>query len=289
MSGAVIAQDREIVSAIPLVEDCLRQAVRRLRTRMLTRAGSDTPVRLVSTTLMTVAELLEWPEVRAGTAFTGFYVERGNVSGFAVIEGQLLERLTARLFGDFGTSAEPGISRGATDVELRVATRMSEEFFAAVEEYWPVRPAPRLIPRKATANRHGVADTPVASTVVVAVIECGTADEPMGRLITALPALLLRGVAGVVELPASARAPTQRTLDYERVAGCEVEMIVELARLQSTLGTLTRLQVGDLMTLPASAEANARVNGRPSFTGEPGACDGVRSFRVAKRIDPSLS
>lgn len=288
MSRAVIAHDREIVSAIPLVEDCLRQAVRRLRTRMLTRAGSDTPVRLVSTTLMTVAELLEWPEVRNGTAFTGFYVERGNVSGFSVIEGQLLERLTARLFGDFGAPNEGGISRGATDVELRVATRMSEEFFLAIEEYWPVRPAPRLIPRKSTSNRHGVADTPVASSVVVAVLECGPEDEPFGRLVTALPALLLRGVAGVVELPASARSTSQRPLDYDRVSGCEVEMVVELARLQSTLGTLSRLQIGDVLSLPMAAGANARVNGRPSFTGEPGACDGVRSFRVTRRVDPTL-
>lgn len=281
----MIAQDREIVSAIPLVEDCLRQAVRRLRTRMLTRSGSDTPIRLVQTTLVTVAELLEWPEVRGGTAWTGFHVERGNVSGFSVIEGQLLERLTARLFGDFATQAENPVSRGATDVELRVATRMSEEFFMAVEAYWPVRPAPRLIPRKSTSNRHGVADTPTASTVVVAVLECGTPEDPLGRLIVALPALLLRGVAGVVELPASAREPSQRAADYERVAACECEMVVELARLNSTLGTLTALKVGDVLPLPFLSEVSARVNGRASFAGEAGACDGSRSFRVGRRVD----
>jgi flagellar motor switch protein FliM len=284
MAQSVLAQDREIVSAIPLVEDCLRQAVRRLRTRMLTRSGSDTPVRLVQASLITVGELLEWPEARTAAAWTGFYVERGNVSGFAAVEGPLLERLTARLFGDAApTETTLASSRSATDVELRVATRLCEELFGAVEAHWPVRPAPRLVPRRATGNRHGVADTPVASTVVVAVLECGTEIEPMGRLILALPALLLRGVAGVLELPASARAGTQRPTDYARVGGCEVEVVVELARLRSTLGALEGLRVGDTLPLPPLGDARAIVNGRTTFTAQPGAVDGMRCVKVVAR------
>ncbi|MBM4365991.1 MAG: FliM/FliN family flagellar motor switch protein [Deltaproteobacteria bacterium] len=285
MSTAVLAQDREIVSAVPLVEDCIRQALRRLRTRMLTRSGSDAPIRLLQAGLLTVGELLEWPEVRDGAAFTGFYVERGNVSGFCVLEGPLLERLTARLFGDVTpVQALPATGRGASDVELRVATRLSEELFLAIEAHWPVRPAPRLVPRKATPNRHGVADTPVASTVVAAVIEFGTEEEPAGRLTIALPAHLLRGVAGVVELPASAKGQSQRDANFDRVGACEVELVVELARIRSTLGALRGIGVGAEIPLGAVSAAKGVVNGRLALVGEPGACDGQRSFRVEKRL-----
>lgn len=285
MATGVLAQDREIVSAVPLVEAAVRQSLRRLRTRMLTRSGTDTPIRLLQASLLTVADLLEWPEVRDGAAFSGFYVERGNVSGFTVVEGPLLERLTALLFGDL-SSTGPGqfTGRSATDVELRVATRMSQELFQALESHWPVRPAPRMVLRKASANRHGVADTPVASTVVALVIEFGTAEEPIGRLTVALPAHLLRGVAGVVELPASARASASRVANYDRVAPCEVELVVELARIRATLGSLRDLAVGAELSLGAVGPARGLVNGRLAVVGEPGSCDGQRSLRVERRL-----
>ena len=285
MATAVLAQDREILSAVPLVESAIRQALRRLRTRMLTRSGSDTPVRLLQASLLTVGELLEWPEVREGAAFSGFYVERGNVSGFTVVEGPLLERLTAVLFGDLN-AATPMMptGRGATDVELRVATRLCQELFQAVEVHWPVRPAPRMVLRKASASRHGVTDFPVASIVVAAVIEFGPEEEPLGRLTVALPAHLLRGVAGVVELPASARGGQARPANFDRVAPCEVELVVELARIRSTLGALQGLAVGAELSLGAVGAARGMVNGRLAVVGEPGACDGQRSLRVERRL-----
>ncbi|MBM4390357.1 MAG: FliM/FliN family flagellar motor switch protein [Deltaproteobacteria bacterium] len=285
MSTAVLAQDREIVGAVPLVEDCVRQALRRLRTRMLTRSGSDAPIRLLQAGVLTAGELLEWPQVRDGAAFTGFHVERGNVSGFCVMEGPLLERLTARLFGD--VAASPALSptgRGASDVELRVATRLSEEIFLAIEAHWPVRPAPRLVPRKATPNRHGVADTLAASTVFAAAVEFGTEEEPVGRLTIALPAHLLRGVAGVVELPTSAPGQSQRDVSFERVGACEVELVVELTRIKSTLGALRGIGVGAEIPLGVLSAARGVVNGRLALVGEPGARDGQRSFRVTKRV-----
>ena len=285
MSGALFSQDRELESALPLVEDCLRHSVRRLRTRMLTRSGMDTPVRLLSVRLCSGTELLEEPEVQGGVAWSGFFVERGGVSGFAVLEGALLERLTARLFGDSGSPVGAGyFNRSATDVELRVASRMCEELFQAIEAFWPVRPGPRLVARPATANRHGIADTTVAGAVIACTLECGSEEEPFGRLTIALPAPLLRGVAAVVDVPAMARSAERRASNFDRLLGCEVEMVVELTRLQTTLGTLRALRVGDELTLGPLAEVRAMVNGHPSFSGEPGACDGVRSFRVGRRV-----
>lgn len=283
MSGSVLAQDRELQAAIPLVEECLRHAVRRLRTRMLTRSGTDTPVRLVQTRLCTVAELIDDPDATNISAWAGFYVERGAVSGFAAVDGTLLERLTARLFGDPTPPQEPHANRPATDVELRVATRMCDELFVAVEAHWPVRPAPRMVSRPALGNRHGVVDATVSTAVVACTLECGAEDDPMGRILFALPVVLLRGVVGVVDVPASRTAP-KRGGNYDRLLGCEVEMIVELTRLTTSLGTLRALRVGDQLPLGAVNEAQAFVNGRPSFAGDPGACDGIRSFRVSRRV-----
>lgn len=284
MSAAIFAQDRELQATIPLVEECLRHAVRRMRTRMLTRSGTDTPVRVIQTRLCTVSELNEQPEMQNAGAWCGFYVDRGTASGFAALEGALTERLTARLFGDPTVLSQEVAGRAATEVELRVATRLSEELFLALEAHWPARPAPRMVPRAATPNRHSVADTTTTAAVMACTLEFGTEEEPLGRLILALPAAMLRGVLGVVETPANVRAARERGTNYERVMACEVELVVELTRLTSSLGALQSLRIGDELPLGSLNEVRALVNGRPSFAGEPGVCDGVRSFRVSRRV-----
>ncbi len=283
MSGAVLAQDRELQAAIPLMEDCLRHSVRRLRTRMLTRSGTDTPVRVVQTRLCTVSELLDDPDSVDIQAWSGFYVERGSVSGFAAVDGTLLERLTARLFGDPTPPQEQRPSRPATDVELRVASRMCEELFGAVESFWPARPAPRMQARPAVGNRHGVVDNSLGTAIVAATFECGPEEEPMGRILLAIPVVLLRGVVGMVDLPTT-RTAARRGGNYERLLGCEVELVVELTRLTASLGALRSLRIGDTLPLGSVGEARGLVNGRPSFAGDPGACDGVRCFRVSRRV-----
>ncbi len=284
MSSSVLAQDRELQACIPMMEDCLKHALRRLRTRILTRSGTDTPMRLLQARLCAVGDLMNEPEVQGAAAWSGFYMERGGVAGFAVIEGPLLERLTARLFGDSAGPSMDTAARGATEVELCVATRMCDELFAALEAHWPVKPAPRLTPRAATGNRHGVADTSMSAVVLACTIECGPEHEPLGKLTLALPAVMLRGVGGAADHTATARAAARRRANYERLYGCEIEMTVELTRLSTTLGALRALKIGDAMPLGALGEVRALVNGTPSFSGEPGACDGVRSFRVSRRV-----
>lgn len=284
MLGSVLAQDRELQACIPVMEDCVKQALRRLRTRMLTRSGTDTPMRLLQVRLCSVGELMNEPDVQDAAAWSSFFMERGGVAGFAAIEGPLLERLTARLFGDStGPSIDMG-ARSATEVELCVATRMCDELFAALEAHWPVKPAPRLTPHPATANRHGVGDSSMSAAALACTVECGPVDQPLGKLTLALPAVMLRGIGGAADHTATARAAARRRANYDRLYGCEIEMIVELKRLSTTLGALRALKVGDAVPLGALGEVRALVNGTPSFAGEPGACDGLRSFRVSRRV-----
>ena len=283
MSSALFTQDRELQATVPLLDECLRRAVRRMRTRMLTRSGTDTPVRVVDSSLCTVRELNNAPEVQRAGAWCGFVVARGSASGFAVLESVLTERLTARLFGDPSSPSDDAGIRVATEVELRVATRLCEELFLSVETHWPTRPAPRLVPRPATLTRHSVGDTTAGATVMSCILEFGAEEEPLGRLILALPAALLRGVLDVVETPASAKEARDRSTNYDRVLGCEVELVVEFARLKASLGALRNLRVGDELAIGTRGEARGLINDTPAFVGEPGVCDGVRSFRVGRR------
>jgi flagellar motor switch protein FliM len=285
MSTAVLAQDRELQAAVPLLADCLRHAVRRLRTRMLTRSGTDTPVRLVQVRLISPAELAAEMEVQQGSAWSPFYMERGQTTGFTVFEGPLLERLTARLFGDpLGTGTGLSYERSATDVELRVASRMAEELYGAIQAHWPSRPAPHLVGRPAAGNRLGVSDSGFGGGVAACVMECGPEHDPMGRLTVALPATMLRGLVTAADMPAHAQVAGRGNANYDRVLNCEVELVVELTRLQSSLGALHALRVGDEFVLGPLSEVRAMVNGHPSHTGVPGACDGVRCFRVERRV-----
>ncbi len=283
-TSAVVSPDRELQASLPILEDALRGALRRVRTRMLGRSGVDTPIRLASTRILTVGELVDEPEVRDGAAWSGFTLDRANIAGFSVIEGKLLARLVGRLFGDAGPGAaaswEP---RSTTEVELKVATRLCDEIYSAIEANWPTKPAPRLVSNRAMPTRHGVAEMSMGTSIVGIVLECGTADDPLGTLTVALPVMLLRGLGVVAEQSGSQRFVAQRKANYDRVLSVELEMVIELARVKLRFGSLAGLKVGDEIPLPPMRECTASVNGRLAFFGEAGAAGGVRSFRVQKR------
>jgi flagellar motor switch protein FliM len=64
----------------------------------------------------------------------------------------------------------------------------------------------------------------------------------------------------------------------------EVDVVVEVARIELQLSTLENLQVGDEIPLGSMNEARALINGRPAFAGEPGTKGSMRSFRIVRRL-----
>jgi flagellar motor switch protein FliM len=108
-------------------------------------------------------------------------------------------------------------------------------------------------------------------------------DGRAGNLGISLPAPALRGLLPTAAAARGSARP--RTPSYDRVLPIEVELVVELARLPITIGTLNGLSVGAEIPMGNLAEVIARVDNRPTFAGEAGTSNGLRSLRVERRLD----
>lgn len=284
----VLGADREVQASLPLLEESLRAAVRRVRTRMLGRSGSDTPIRLTSSRPMSAGEVLDLPEVRDGAAWSSFLVERLDATGFSVIEARLLDRLVGRLYGEIDAAPRmPADTRAATEVELKLATRLCGELYSAIESHWPSRPAPRFRALRAVSTGRAGIDLAASTPMVAVAFEFGTETESIGTLTLALPVMLLRGLAAAPDASEALSQAPARTVRVERVLPIPVEVVVELSRVRMSLRELHGLRVGDQIAIPPCREAVATVNGRPTLAGEAGQRDGMRCIRVGRKIGAS--
>jgi flagellar motor switch protein FliM len=280
----MVSSDRELQSTLPLLDECFRAASRRLRTRLMNRTGTDTPVRAGTLRLLTMGEVLDAAEVKEAALWSAFTIERVNLGGFTVIERQLLDRLVGRMFGEGEpVSTAPWARRPPTEVELRVGTRICEELYLAIEANWPGKTPIRLLSRRASPQRHGIMEVSATAPMLTASLEVGPAEDPFGLVTLAMPAMVLRAASGAPEIEAPARPPAARTPTWERLWPVKVEMVVELTRVSTTLGKLQDLKPGDEIPLGAVLDAAGVVNGQIAVYGEAGESAGQRSFRVKRR------
>jgi len=278
--------DREVQAALPALENCFRTAVRGVRSRLVTRTGRDLQVQLGEVRASPAREVLEG-EVASGQAvWCPFHLGRQDLSGFVVMEARLLCSLVGRLFGEGeGSTGFGSASRPSSEMELSVGARMCRELFDSLERLWPPPHPPRFFAGDTVGGRHGVAEIGETVPMVVIEVRFGPEDNPLGVLLCALPGALVKGMAA--SRPAAATRPENtRVLNFERLMPVEVDMVVELARVELSLRALENLRVGDDLTLGAAREVCARVNEKASFFGEAGTVAGVRSFKIARRAGP---
>ena len=113
--------DREAAAALPALEDLFRSVARRVRTRLVNRAGSDVPVRLGVAQVTTVGHILDDSETRAGGIFAVFRFEPLGLPGLVVVQGRLLSRIVGVMLGEnIDDEPPPYRSRQVTEVELRL-------------------------------------------------------------------------------------------------------------------------------------------------------------------------
>jgi flagellar motor switch protein FliM len=251
---------------------------------MVNRTGVDLVVQASTAYAQPAGTIIDNPEL-ADAMWCPFHFERGELRGFAVVQGQLLARLIGRLFGEGGAELAPYQPRPVTEVEITIGSRLCLDVYAAIEEYWPVRTTPRMISDGAASSHHILGDFSPTSSMVVCDLTFGKPEEPMGRMLVALPSGVLRDLVTKRATPA-ARPPAPRTLKFDRLMPVEVEVIVEVARLSLQLHQLEHLQVGDEIPMGALQDAKAIINGRPTFIGEPGTKGSARSFRITRRLMP---
>lgn len=285
--SAVVPPDRDLQAALPFVETCFRSVARRIRARLVNRTGVDTFVTASGIYSQPAGTLIDNPEM-ADALWCPFHFDRGELRGFVTVQGQLLARLIGRLFGEgVGPEIAPYQPRPVTEVEIKIGTRMCTEIFGDIESEWPVRPAPRIVPESAGASHHILGEFPAAASMIVCDISFGMPDQSLGRLTLALPNGLLRDLVAR-RAPSLPKAPAPRALKFDRLMHAEAEVVIEVARIELNLHTLKTLQVGDEIPIASFSTAQALVNGRLAFTGEPGTKGSMRSFRIMRKLTGAL-
>lgn len=282
MLQAANAPDRELSELQPRLEGAFRAAARRLRTRLMSRSGADTPVRAVDLRTQVLAELSETPELTQAALWCAFSVDRTGGGGLLVLDGALLDGLIGRLFGGAEVPmGEPYQPRPLTDVEVRIGDRLFDEVLGAISACWPAQPGPSFHDRVTAVTRPG--SLGATTMLLVLGLEFGSEAEPLGRLTVALPTSVLRTL-GAPAVPAPSRPATpSRPSHFDRVLPMEVELVAELARLRLPLQRVEAFAVGDEFPLGVVGDARVLINDRVSFIGEPGSDGLQRCLKVSRR------
>lgn len=274
----------------PVFTEVLGSAARRLRAKLASRSGRDSPVHVGQPDACSFADLAATVPAGRGL-WCVFPVPAGGPPALVLVETELLSGLIGQLFGAPAGDMVPGRGGGLTEVERAVGARMCRELIDSLLDCWAGSPAPHLTVGEVAPSSRACAGLDPDTCYVVVPMEIGPVGAPLGTLFVALPSAI---VPGVVPVAAAAPPPEvgvvgERTPQYDRVLPVEVHLVVELARMTLSLRALRALAVGDELALPSLAEALGRVGDQPAFFGDAGTRGGVRSLRVTRRANSGSS
>ncbi len=274
----------ETPAAEPLLHEVFGGVARRLRAQLTTRTGMDSPSRVAEVSIATLGSLCRDQRYSDAALWCAHAVGGCIDPAYVVFERRLLGSLMGRLFGEGKVEASPTRTGVVTEVEQVIGARMSRELTDAISACWGVS-EPLVIRSGAVGrSRRVCADVDPETPYAIIELEVG-ADPPHGRLFVALPMTAIETL--LPRRPAEKSAA--RVPRFERLLDVQLELVVELARLQVPLRRLHGLKVGQELPLGALGVACACVAGRQVFLGDPGTSGGLRSFRIKRRNDSPSS
>jgi flagellar motor switch protein FliM len=276
--------DREAAAALPALEDLFRSVARRVRTRLVNRAGSDVPVRLGVAQVTTVGHILDDSETRAGGIFAVFRFEPLGLPGLVVVQGRLLARIVGVMLGEsIDDEPPPYRSRQVTEVELKIAQRACEDVMNGLMESWPSSKPIRVALDSIGTNPRAASGLAQTTPVVAASLDFGRPDDPFGLMIVAIPAQTTRDLR-VPKIASLSRGLRGGKIDLDSVMPLGLELVAELAKVQVPISELDGLKIGSMIDLGPARHVNVKVNGHTAMIGEPGESRGCHSFRVLRKV-----
>jgi flagellar motor switch protein FliM len=179
-------------------------------------------------------------------------------SGALVIDAKAIAHGLDGMLGS-GRGAPPTLApEGLTGAQTAIAARLARSLVAAFDEVLAPMGASLAIANEVPGG-HG------ASVLIACSVLIGEGDT-VGKIMLLVPAGAIETEAAVEEGPVTIFADTQAVLGT-----AEVELIAELGRVRLPLTRLAKLRVGDVIRLPLSVDAPARlhVGGHVLFSGKP--------------------
>lgn len=287
-AAAARAADLERYARIggPPLEEAFELALRRVRAQLATRTGADAPLRVTDLRGTDLDGFLHGDASTNAVLWCTYPVQGTSGVALVALEGGLVSLLMGRLFGEGDTQPSLWQPRAPTGVEKAVSVRLCRELMDALADAWSGGNPPRFLDGKVAPSSRIAAGLDPTTPMLYITVEVAN-DQSPGRFFVALPSTLLVPSTGASD--ATPPAPTPRAPRFDRVFPVQVDLVVELARLNVSLGVLERLVPGDEIQLGSVGEVEARVGGKAAFVGQAGTTGGQRSFRIGRRANSDSS
>lgn len=264
------ARVRKAASALEQVSPQLASAVRRSMPFLASRGEAVT---LGFARAMPLGDLLA--DLQRPFHATRLTISPGAAHGALVVDGGAIATILDGVLGGDGANPPTLNEAGLTAPQVALVARVVDGMVRSLSEVLTKKFGLSLRAVPPDSDDAMAEGAPVACSLEIA----GGARPGRAVLLLAKEALLARSEAR--ENPASAEDPRVAAV----LAGVEVELVAELARMRLPLGQLSRLQVGDTLRLdvPVGGTVPVRVDGQVLLRGQPTTHAGQIAIRIAPR------
>jgi len=195
------------------------------------------------------------------------------------------------LGGGRDSGADGPIQRALTEIEIRLARRVTDLILAALENSWSDICELKLKVAQVESNPQLVQIVPPNEVVVLLSFEVKLADS-RGILNLCIPFNTIESKASKLTSD-SWGANRKHELDAAQksnldtgLAQARVELNVRLAETQLSTGDVMNLEVGDIIMTEAPSELGGEISidGRAIFRGVPGVYRGKKAIRITETL-----
>jgi flagellar motor switch protein FliM len=206
------------------------------------------------------------------------------VTGFLALDVQpsILYPIIDRLLGG-GREKSPIVRRPLTEIELRLAARITTLFVEELVKAWRGVAGLELMIERIESNPQA-AEAAAPNEVVAVVVMAVAINDARGMLSLCLPWPWLCQL--IDRLAGGSRATTGG--HGEACDSAHVALVAQLAKTTVAPGDLRDLGVGDIITTEQHVDAQIaiRVNGVTRFRGSLGAQQGRKAVQIDDVVDP---
>ena len=247
-------------------------------------------VKLVSVDQLTYSEFvfsLENP-----TCFN--LLQSGGLDGHIILDvnPSIIFPIVDRLLGGGRSNSQGHPTRPLTEIELKLAARMTDFAMRALENAWANLCQLDLSVDQVESNPQLIQIVPPNEVIVLISFELSLGDS-RGIMNLCIPFNTIEPLAGKLSADTwsnYSRRVVDRGQQLRLEAGVQrssVDVTVRLAETQLTAGDLATLAVGDILLTehPAERGVTVVVQGTPLFRGQPGVVRGHKAIRFDTEIE----
>jgi flagellar motor switch protein FliM len=247
-------------------------------------------VKLISVDQLTYGEFVF--SVEAPTCF--ILVNSEGLDGQIILDlsPAIIFPIVDRLLGGGRDAGADGpIQRALTEIEVRLAKRVTDLILAALENSWSDICELKLSVAQVESNPQLVQIVPPNEVIVLLSFEVKLADS-CGILNLCIPFNTIESKASKLTSD-SWGANTKHELDPAQrlnldtgLTQARIELNVRLAETQLSTGDVMNLEVGDIIMTETPSELGGEilVDGRPIFRGVPGVYRGRKAIRITETL-----